>query len=105
MITAEHTVSELVKTRVLRPGDVVTVHRCHGGPALPQRLPEQTRLTVQAVDLGYADLKDDTGRIWHVNFSCIEMPKSVWWRGQWIDRMTHPAGERAYRWAAGGLLK
>lgn len=89
---------ELIKVRILRPGDLVTVHPCAGAYVdLPPGLPAGARVRVVAVGYGNADVEDDHGTRFHVYFPQIDMPKSIFWHGQWIDRMTHPEGEHAYQ--------
>ena len=91
--------SAVLKTRILRPGDVVAVCRCHGAYPLPDGLVEGTVVTVKQAAYGYAEVVDKDGRVWTIAFSNIEMPCSIWWGGKWIDRMTHADGERAFQWA------
>ena len=91
---------ELIRTRTLCPGDVVTVHRCAGAyTELPPDLAEGTRVTVMETHIGYARVAGPDGKRFEVALPQIDMPRDVWWHGHWIDRGTHPDGERAYRWA------
>ncbi len=91
--------SAVLKTRVLQPGDVVRVCRCHGAYPLPEGLLEGTVVTVNQAAYGYANVTDNAGKEWRIAFSNIDMPCSIWWSGEWIDRMTHPDGEHAFQWA------
>lgn len=94
---------ELIRVRVLSPGDVVTVHPSFGAyTELPDGLKEGDRVTVAEVDIGYATVVNEAGRTFEVAFPQVEMPRSIWWKGDWIDRMTHPEGERACAWACAG---
>ena len=99
-IRRRQTGAAVIRTRLLRPGDVVRVHRCQGAYTdLPQGLADESRVKIMAVDIGYACVADTDGRQFEVAFSQIEMPKDVWWHGHWIDRVIDPDGEKAYRWA------
>lgn len=88
----------VVRNRTLKPGDVVSVSQAHGMEGLPKGLPTGTVVTVVRVSTGFADVVDENGHPWTISFPHIEMPCSLWWKGEWIDRMTHPDGQTA--WAA-----
>ncbi len=85
-----------VRSRILRPGDVVSVRHCQAVYRLPEGLAEATPVTVVRLHIGYAGVVDGNGHPWQVAFTNIEMPESIWWNGRWIDRRTHPEGEQAY---------
>ena len=63
---------------------------------MPEGLAEDTPVTVMRLHIGYAGVVDGNGHPWQVSFTNIEMPESIWWHGRWIDRRTHPEGEKAY---------
>jgi hypothetical protein len=86
----------VVRTRTLKPGDVISVHYGRGTDALPEGLLTGTIVTVVRVGSGDADVVDANGHPWAVPFANIEMPCSLWWKGEWIDRMTHPEGHAAW---------
>jgi hypothetical protein len=91
---------ELIRTRTLRPGDVVTVHRCAGAyTELPPNLDEGATVKVVETHIGYARVTSGNGDQFEVALPQIDMPRDIWWHGKWIDRGTHPDGERAFRWA------
>jgi len=71
----------------------------YGAYPLPAGLVDGIVVTIKQAAFGYADVVENGGKEWRVAFSNIDMPCSIWWRGQWIDRMTHPDGERAFQWA------
>ena len=88
---------DLIRTRLLKAGDVVTVHRCAGAyTELPVGLPEGTRVKVVSIGIGCAEVADDAGSQFNVYFPQIDMPKETLWRGQWVTRLTHPDGEQAF---------
>ena len=90
-----------VRNRKLTAGELVTVHHCNGGYWLPSGLPEGALVRVHSTDIGYAHVLDVNGREWKVAFSCIQLPRDVWWHGEWIDRLTHPRGPAAWEcWVA-----
>lgn len=86
----------VVKTRTLKPGDVVSVENGHGDCRLPQGLEDKTIVTVVRTATGYAHVVDGNGHPWTLPSGNIEMPCSLWWKGEWIDRMTHPEGHAAW---------
>ena len=85
-----------VRNRKLAAGERITVHHCNGGYALPDGLPDGTLVTVRGTDIGYTHVSDAEGRNWKVALSCIQLPRDVWWQGEWIDRLTHPHGPAAW---------
>jgi len=86
----------VVKTRTLKPGDVVSVENGNGDCLLPQGLEEKTIVTVVRTNTGHAHVVDANGHPWTLPSANIEMPCSLWWKGEWIDRMTHPEGHAAW---------
>src|SRR5687767_10007226 len=76
-----------VRNRKLASGERVTVHHCNGGYWLPDGLPEGAPVTVHVMDVGYAHVLDAHGRQWKVALSCIQLPRDVWWHGEWIDHL------------------
>ena len=86
----------MVKTRTLKPGDVVSVENGHGDCQLPQGLEEKTVVTVVRTATGHAHVVDANGHPWTLPCANIEMPCSLWWKGEWIDRMTHSEGHVAW---------
>ncbi len=86
----------IVRNRLLKVGDVVRIERCHGAYPLPSGLAAGTIVTVYRSGFGYADVVDHNGKVWKVAFSNVAPPKSLWWNGRWIDRMTHPEGDAAW---------
>ena|SRR5688572_12750172 len=86
----------VVRTRIVKPGDVVSVEHGHGACRLPEGLDEKTVVTVVRTAPGHADVVDANGHPWTLPSANIEMPCSLWWKGEWIDRMTHPEGHTAW---------
>ena len=85
-----------VRNRLLQVGDLVRVGRCYGTCPLPNGLAAGTIATVRHTGFGYADIADQRGKIWKVAYCNLMPPKSIWWNGRWIDRMTHPEADAAW---------